>query len=118
MLVSDLWDGGSKSFSLPELFSPVPKSSHQALQKCYNYITFLLEVLTYVKINYKIHSCRSGFCVRPQPKRNTKEIKRRTKQMNRKTVEAVHTHTHTHTHQSITKQNWWTVWRESIQFNR
>ena len=29
--------------------------------------------------------------------------------MNRKTVEAVHTHTHTH--QSITKQNWWTVWR-------
>ena len=28
--------------------------------------------------------------------------------MNRKTVEAAHTHTH----QSITKQNWWTVWRE------
>ena len=34
--------------------------------------------------------------------------------MNRKTVEAVHTHTHTHTHQSITKQNWWTVWRERV----
>ena len=29
LLVSDLWDGGSKSFSLSERFSPVPKSSHQ-----------------------------------------------------------------------------------------